>query len=878
MGIYILLPVIAGMGAVAGLAVMAVLVGRILLKRGPKLFCYLLWSVVLFRLLCPVSVPSMFSALRLFGLGRMEFIPTEPTAFPALLQLQKALCHRMAVDAYQENSVKADGTPAEGQDPSGNVDAAFPAWGYTDSRASGGAYDLWLAWQGRFDSIHSPAAREMPAAQEALSRILLPAPPALLLEDGDFEDVLAKGVAAAWGREGSGADGGAAGFPARADKDAQDFPAKETGVPVWLAIATWVWLSGIALMLLYSLVSLLLLRRRLAFAVRVEGNIYQSDYIDSPFVFGLFSPRIYLPSALCGKEQKYILLHEQTHIRRGDYIFRLLAFVALVLHWFNPLVWLAFYLSGKDMEMACDEAVMKRMKEDIRAEYSASLLGLAAGRHFVLGTYLAFGAGDVKGRIKNVMRYKKPTMFWVVFAVVLVSGTVCTFGSDPKAQEEAGHPGSLAGATLAGVEIDRDVEEAKTGQTVADVDVDAKTGGVLGEADDGRAVLTVYSLADSALAQELVQGFAARHPELTVLHETGEEGLSVTEQADALTARLLAGTGPDVLFLDGLPAQSYRADGLLTDMAGILAPLQEGLQQNILSAYTEKGQVFMLPVRYFVPFALTGGQGAKVMESLHSLAVYAGGASSDKKVGLDGYSWADLLELVYYNYAPGFLREDGTVAKDDIENFLLYTKWLGDSGPVEGEVATHRYLEEKFAAAELTKEDAQLLFMPLCGMDDLYAYSAKVGEMVRQGRKMQQVGGVFFPEGLVGINAWSTKKESAALFVQAVFSEEMQGEYAGSGFCVNAEVFQENFADWVTAWEAEDGDAVWGRGDGNGTVSFTPDIKGLAGQMENALCRVHIGRSVDAAVLHVLTEEAMGYFSGEITLDECVEAVVGRIW
>lgn len=186
-----------------------------------------------------------------------------------------------------------------------------------------------------------------------------------------------------------------------------------------MAIATLLWLGGIAAMLIYSVVSLLLLRRKLIGAVRLRENIYLADHISTPFVIGVIRPKIYLPSTLAEQEQSYIILHEQTHIRRLDHIVKLVAFLALTLHWFNPLVWVAFILSGKDMEMSCDEAVMKKMNGDIQADYSASLLSLATGRKIFAGAPLAFGEGDTKSRIKNVMNYKKPA-FWIVIAATIV--------------------------------------------------------------------------------------------------------------------------------------------------------------------------------------------------------------------------------------------------------------------------------------------------------------------------------------------------------------------------------------------------------------------------------------------------------------------------
>jgi beta-lactamase regulating signal transducer with metallopeptidase domain len=157
-----------------------------------------------------------------------------------------------------------------------------------------------------------------------------------------------------------------------------------------MAIATLLWLGGIVAMLVYSVISLLLLRRTLVGAVRLRANIYLADHIATPFVMGVIRPKIYLPSALSGQEQEYIILHEQTHIQRLDHIVKLVAFLALALHWFNPLVWAAFILSGKDMEMSCDESVMGHMDRDIRREYSTSLLSLATGRKIISGIPLAF--------------------------------------------------------------------------------------------------------------------------------------------------------------------------------------------------------------------------------------------------------------------------------------------------------------------------------------------------------------------------------------------------------------------------------------------------------------------------------------------------------
>lgn len=190
-----------------------------------------------------------------------------------------------------------------------------------------------------------------------------------------------------------------------------------------MSIATYVWMCGILAMAIYGIATYLWLRRRLITASPLRDNIYLADEIQSPFVMGLIRPKIYLPSEMEEREHSYIILHEQYHIRRLDHIMKALAFVALCIHWFNPLVWVAFILSGKDMEMSCDEAVVRKLGTQIRADYTASLLSLATGKRIIAGMPLAFGEGNTKGRIKNLVNWKKPT-FWVVLVAVVACGVL----------------------------------------------------------------------------------------------------------------------------------------------------------------------------------------------------------------------------------------------------------------------------------------------------------------------------------------------------------------------------------------------------------------------------------------------------------------------
>jgi len=190
---------------------------------------------------------------------------------------------------------------------------------------------------------------------------------------------------------------------------------------IWLAVGCCIWIFGIVIMLIYSIVSITLLNRRLRSAINVGDNIYEAVNLKTPFVMGLFRSKIYIPMGLSGEERRYIVLHEQTHIRRHDHIIKMLAYFVLCLHWFNPLVWAAFILMGADMEMSCDERVMKELGGDIKNAYSQSLVRVASERKMLNGSPLAFGEGGMKERVKNVLNFKKHSRVIIIAAVILVA-------------------------------------------------------------------------------------------------------------------------------------------------------------------------------------------------------------------------------------------------------------------------------------------------------------------------------------------------------------------------------------------------------------------------------------------------------------------------
>ncbi len=312
---------IVNMSMTASIVIIAVLLLRLVLRKAPKVYSYLLWFIVLFRLLCPVSISSAVSLMGMFDTpvteeGVITYIP------------------------YVDNSVR-------------EITAV------------------------NFEIIPDGLASEEMHGVEKTETTY------------DLQEILVT-----------------------------------TGVVLWIA--------GVVALLIYSIFSLVRLLKKLVGSVKVEDGIYRADHIVTPFVMGIIYPRIYLPSKLTETEKNYILMHEKHHIKRGDHIFKILFYMTLCVYWFNPLVWVAFYLFVKDMEMSCDEAVMRRMMSDIRAEYSEALLCLATGRRMMTGMPLAFGEGDTRARIKNILKWKKPKKAAVIAAMILCVAAAACLVTNPK--------------------------------------------------------------------------------------------------------------------------------------------------------------------------------------------------------------------------------------------------------------------------------------------------------------------------------------------------------------------------------------------------------------------------------------------------------------
>ncbi len=299
----------------AGMVIVIVILARFLLKKFPKYISYMLWSVVLFRLLCPVVLESEISPVPNLTPAFYDYMPEKDAAIPS------------------EDSSALD------------VGGAMEDQSRQEPSAPVGAY------------------LEGNGAAEKVSRQQL-----------------------------------------------------------FIFYGKYLWIAGVGILLLYCVFSFVSIRRRVSTAIRWKENIYIADEIIAPFVMGIARPGIYLPEGLGEKEQEYIILHEKFHIRRFDHIVKPIAFFALCIHWFNPLVWLAFVLSCKDMEMSCDEAVIKRLGEALKADYSASLLALATKRRILRVIPVDFGEGNTKERVRNLaaLRKRKKGILAVIISLTAV--------------------------------------------------------------------------------------------------------------------------------------------------------------------------------------------------------------------------------------------------------------------------------------------------------------------------------------------------------------------------------------------------------------------------------------------------------------------------
>ena len=201
---------------------------------------------------------------------------------------------------------------------------------------------------------------------------------------------------------------------------------------ITIGIYEYIWIFGMIALALYTAISYWRLRRKVDTAVRYKDNIFQSENVSFPFVLGIIKPRIYLPFKMNGQYLEHVVAHEQAHICRKDHWWKPLGFLLLMIHWFNPLMWLAYVLLCRDIELACDEKVIKELGNEQRGDYTQALVACSINRRMIAACPLAFGEVSVKERVKSVMNYKKPAFWVIIISVIVCVGVAVCFLTNPK--------------------------------------------------------------------------------------------------------------------------------------------------------------------------------------------------------------------------------------------------------------------------------------------------------------------------------------------------------------------------------------------------------------------------------------------------------------
>lgn len=330
-------------GLNAGIIILIVFVVRALLKGFPKNFAYLLWIVVAFRLMIPVSIDSGISVYNLFNNEKMELKNTNSQEVSSTSNAVATV--QTAVESPQK-----------------------------------------IIEENIVDNTENIVYQEYQTNKNVF-----------------ITDIF------------------------RTEKTTTNFKSGK-----WISILACFWLSGILALMCYTIVAHRKIRRKIQFGIRWYGRVYECDGIRSPFVFGIISPKIYLPFRLNKVEQQCILAHEEYHIKRGDYLIKSVAWLLVVVYWFHPLVWVAYHLMCFDMEMSCDEKIIAGFDMQLRKEYSRLMLAFAANKRQFSVSPLAFGEGNTMKRIQNILEYQKTVRWKLAVGSVVVTLTFAACATDAK--------------------------------------------------------------------------------------------------------------------------------------------------------------------------------------------------------------------------------------------------------------------------------------------------------------------------------------------------------------------------------------------------------------------------------------------------------------
>lgn len=381
------------------------------------------------------------------------------------------------------------------------------------------------------------------------------------------------------------------------------------------SVSSVIWLIGVVALLIYSLVSYMQIRKKVKISMPLSGNILLCDGISSPFILGIIKPKIYLPSDMPEEQRQYVIAHEKAHLKRRDHWWKPLGFLILTVYWFNPLIWVAYILLCRDIELACDERVIKAMGEESKKSYSEALLSCSVPRRMIAACPVAFGEVGVKGRIKNVLSYKKPA-FWIIIAAVVISivAAAC-FMTNPANTEIGGKVYEASKYYHSSVVDGRKLAEQNIRYSISDDLMMARIdGGYINEV----GVLSPLEEKENELVDmvmyELPFYYRIIGFDTVYMHEFTHDA-----EQGVITYVLLLMRNGDII-CGRLPRSEYVMDVFrLTEKNGV-----DGFGQNLFTV-TESGEQSVKEITY--------GE----LEKKYSLDVYYFGLS-EVKITLDGES------------------------------------------------------------------------------------------------------------------------------------------------------------------------------------------------------------------------------------------------
>lgn len=370
-----------------------------------------------------------------------------------------------------------------------------------------------------------------------------------------------------------------------------------TPLQTWIHVLSIVWLVGVAVVLLYAVISYLRLKRKISTAVLLSGNIFQTENVVSPFVFGVVKPKIYLPFKVNEQYIEHVVAHEKAHIRRKDHWWKPLGFIILSIHWFNPLIWLSYILFCRDIELACDEKVIKELKTEQRADYSQALLDCSVNRRMIAACPLAFGEVDVKERVKSVLNYRKPAFWIVAAAVIAIAVLAVCFLTNPTTKRDENKDSTTAsekltvyGTTNQNILVDKKInfgsynKPHKIGESVRLRHSDINTSGNPDSGSDpDKADIYDYNLT----FEQVLTGTMAEQ-KLKESCSNFEEEKFLFEDNDVYLIRVNVKYNPESKISDRLPTDIYVS---AVNSQGKYVAVENRLDDREYTDRTENGEV-----------------------------------------------------------------------------------------------------------------------------------------------------------------------------------------------------------------------------------------------------------------------------------------------